>query len=133
MFQAFTRFVEIGRVIIINYGKLIGKAAVIVDLISTTKVLIDGPKCGIRRQEISIRRLILTDFKLNITRGIHKDALIKAIGDFKLEEKIKNSNLGKKAERRNKRLNNTDFDRFKVKVLRQKRAILRGKALKSTK
>lgn len=112
---------------------MIGKAAIIVDLISTTRVLIDGPKCGIRRQEISIRRITLTDFKLKITRGIHKDALIKEIDDFGLEDKIQKSIWGRKAELRRKRANNTDFDRFKVKILRQKRAVLRGKALRAQK
>jgi hypothetical protein len=35
---AFTRFVEIGRVVMINFGKLEGKLAVIVDLVDHNKV-----------------------------------------------------------------------------------------------
>ena len=51
-------------------------------------MLISGPKSGVRRQEISIKRLQLTDFKLDIHRGIHKEALTKAIDDFKLDDKV---------------------------------------------
>ena len=117
----------------INYGPLSGKLAVIVDILNTTRVLIHGPKEGVRRQEISLKRLSLTDFKLDIQRGIHKDALVKAIEDYKLDDKFKESPYSKKVERRNKRANLTDFDRFKVMRLRQKRAVLRHKAVKTKK
>ena len=72
---------------------------------------------------------MLTNFKLEIKRGIHKDALVKAIDDFKLDEKIKETPYAKKMERRQKRANLTDFDRYKVMILRQKRAVLRAKAM----
>ena len=71
--------------------------------------MIHGPKEGVRRQEISLKRLSLTDFKLDIQRGIHKDALVKAIEDYKLDDKFKESPYAKKVERRNKRANLTDF------------------------
>ena len=86
-----------------------------------------------RRQEISLRRLTLTDFKLDIKRGIHKEALVKAITDYKLDDKFKESEKKKKIERRQKRANLTDFDRFKVMRLRQKRTAIKGKILKSKK
>ena len=65
----FKRFVEVGRVVLINYGPLAGRLAVIVEIINTVKVLIDGPTTNVRRQEISIRRLSLTDFKVDVLRG----------------------------------------------------------------
>ena len=55
--MVFRRFVEVGRVIIVNYGPLVGKLAVIVDILTTTKVLGQGLKGGIRRQELSLRRV----------------------------------------------------------------------------
>ena len=118
---------------VINYGPYAGKLAVIVDILNTTRVLVHGPKEGVRRQEISLRRITLTDFKLDIKRGIHKDALIKAITDYKLDEKFKDSVFAKKIERRQKRASLTDFDRFKVMRLRQKRSAIRGKVLKGLK
>ena len=54
--MVFKRFVEVGRVIVVNYGPLTGKLAVIVDILTTTKVVIQGLKGGVRRQELSLRR-----------------------------------------------------------------------------
>ena len=128
--MVFRKFVEVGRVVIVNYGPLVGKLAVIVDILTTTKALIQGLKGGIRRQEISLRRVTLTDYKLDIKRGAKTAEVYKAIDDYKLEDKFKKSSYAKNQEQRCKRANLTDFDRFKVMRLRQKRAILRHTATK---
>lgn len=70
--MAFTRFVQVGRVVLINYGADTGKLAVIVEIISTNRVLIDGFK----RQEISLRRVTLTDVTIDIAKGA-KSAVVK--------------------------------------------------------
>ena len=131
--MVFRRFVEVGRVIIVNYGPLVGKLAVIVDILTTTKVLIQGLKGGVKRQELSLRRVTLTDYKLDIKRGAKQAEVYKAIDDFKLEDKFKTSTHYKKNEIRQKRANLTDFDRFKVMRQRQKRSVLRHKAVKGIK
>ena len=131
--MVFKRFVEVGRVIIINYGPLTGKLAVIVDILTTTKVIVQGLKGGIKRQELSLRRVTLTDYKIDIKRGAKSAEVLKAIEDYKLEEKFKKSTFAKKSEIRHKRANLTDFDRFKVMRLRQKRALLRHMACKNKK
>ena len=131
--MVFRRFVEVGRVIIVNYGPLVGKLAVIVDILTTTKVLIQGLKGGVKRQELSLRRVTLTDYKLDIKRGAKEAEVYKAIEAFKLEDKFKTSTYYKKNEIRQKRANLTDFDRFKVMRLRQKRAVLRHAATKGLK
>ena len=131
--MVFRRFVEVGRVIVINYGPLTGKLAIIVDILTTTKVIIQGLKGGVRRQELSLRRVTLTDYKINIKRGAKREEVFKAIEEYKLEEKFKNSTFAKKCELRQKRANLTDFDRFKVMRLRQKRAVLRHIATKGIK
>ena len=131
--MVFRRFVEVGRVIVINYGPLTGKLAVIVDILTTTKVLVQGLKGGVRRQELSLRRVTLTDDKIDIKRGAKRDEVLKAIDAYKLEEKFKKSTFAKKVELRQKRANLTDFDRFKVMRLRQKRAVLRHIASKGVK
>ena len=131
--MVFRRFVEVGRVIVINYGPLTGKLAVIVDILTTTKVLVQGLKGGVRRQELSLRRVTLTDDKIDIKRGAKRDEVLKAIDAYKLEEKFKKSTFAKKVELRQKRANLTDFDRFKVMRLRQKRATLRHASTKGLK
>ena len=128
--MVFRRFVEVGRVIIINYGPLTGKLAVIVDILTTTKVIVQGLKGGVRRQELSLRRVTLTDYKIDIKRSAKREEVFKAIEAYKLEEKFKKSTFAKKMELREKRANLTDFDRFKVMRLRQKRAVLRHSAFK---
>ena len=131
--MVFRRFVEVGRVIIINYGPLTGKLAVIVDILTTTKVVVQGLKGGVRRQELSLRRVTLTDDKIDIKRGANREEVFKAIDAYKLEDKYKKSTFAKKVELRQKRANLTDFDRFKVMRLRQKRAVIRHTATKGLK
>ena len=75
--MVFKRFVEVVRVIIINYGPLTGKLAVIVDILTTTKVIVQGLKGGIKRQELSLRRVTLTDDKINIKRGAKREEVLK--------------------------------------------------------
>ena len=128
--MVFKRFIEVGRVIIINYGPYTGKLAVIVDVLTTTKILVQGVKGGVRRQELSLNRVTLTDEKIDIKRNAKKEAVAKALSDIKVEEKIKKSKLGQKVQLREKRANLTDFDRFKIMRLRQKRSVLRHLAVK---
>jgi len=110
----------VGRVVLINYGPLSGKIAVIVEIITTSRVLIDGPTTGVKRQEISLRRVSLTDFKLDVARGIKAAALKEAVNKFDMVKKFAGTPFAKKMQRGQTRAKLTDFDRFKVMVLRKK-------------
>ena len=121
--MVFRKFVEVGRAVYINYGPMAGRVAVIVDIINTSRVLVEGPTTGVRRQEMSLRRVSLTDFVLQITRSVKSSDLKKAVEDFGLNKKWEATPFGKKLQRASVRSNLTDFDRFKVMVLR-KRVIL---------
>ena len=68
--QGFTRYVEVGRAALINYGEDAGKLCVIIDILNGNQVLIDGPTLGVHRQIISTRRLSLTDLKIKAKKGI---------------------------------------------------------------
>ena len=48
----YKKFVEIGRVAVLNTGKDAGKIAAIVNVIDQNRVLIDGPTSGVPRQVI---------------------------------------------------------------------------------
>jgi large subunit ribosomal protein L14e len=128
--MVFRKYVEIGRVVFVNYGPQAGKLAVIVDILNTSKLLISGPTSGVRRQEISLNRVSLTDFKLDVVRGIKEAQLKSAIESFGLEKKWGESSWARKIQRATRRAQLTDFDRFKVKVLKQKRRVLLNTALK---
>ena len=129
----FTKFVEVGRVVLINYGPSAGKLAVGVEILNTSRILVDGPTTGVKRQEISLKRISLTEFKLEVTKGVKKAALKKAITDFGLDKKWGESSWARKLQKRAKRASLTDFDRFKVMQLKQKRRVLQNKALKNRK
>lgn len=131
--MVFRKFIEVGRVVFINYGPLAGKLAVVVEIINTSKVLVSGPTTGVRRQEISLNRLSLTEFKLDVPRGVKRAALVKAIDDFGLEKKWAETSWARKLQKRARRAQLTDFDRFKVKVLKQRRRLLQNIALKGKK
>jgi large subunit ribosomal protein L14e len=129
----FKKFVEVGRVVLINYGPSAGKLAVIVEIINTSKVLVAGPTTGVKRQEMSLKRISLTDLKLNVSKGVKREALKKAITEFGLEKKWGETSWARKLQKRARRAALTDFERFKVKVLKQKRRVLQNKALKNRK
>ena len=67
--MGFTRFVEVGRVGLISYGPDMGKVCTIVNVIDHNRVLVDGPETvtGVHRHSLSLKRLMLTDLKGNIS------------------------------------------------------------------
>jgi ribosomal protein L14E/L6E/L27E len=66
----YTRFIEIGRVALVNYGPDAGKLCTIIDILDQNRVLVDGPAniTGVHRQLLTMKRLTLTDFKVVIGR-----------------------------------------------------------------
>merc|ERR1711934_1297174 len=65
----FTRFVENGRVVLVNFGPDAGKLAVVVYVVDSQRCLIVGPSTDVARQMIGYKRLSLTDIKVDIGRG----------------------------------------------------------------
>ena len=127
--MAFTKFVEVGRVVLINFGPLSGKLAVIVEIISTNRVLIDGPSSGVKRQEFPLKRISLTDVTLDIKTGDKSAAVKKAFDAQKTNEKFEATPLGKRLLKTKRRESLTDFERFKVLVLKRRKRNAIVKAL----
>lgn len=127
--MVFTRFVEVGRVVLVNYGPLTGKLAVVVEIISTNRVLLEGPTTGVRRQEMSLRRVKLTDVTVPLKRGAKSAAVRKAVTDAKIAEKFANTSQGRRHQRTLTRESLTDFQRFQVMVLKRRRRNLTVKTL----
>ena len=69
---------------------------------------------------MSLRRLSLTDFTLEVVRGISSHNLTDLVTKFDLLKKWETTPFAKKIQRGQTRANLTDFDRFKVMVLRKK-------------
>jgi large subunit ribosomal protein L14e len=114
--------VEVGRVARINYGPLEGKLATIVDILNDKRVLVDGQ--DIQRQVIPIRRLQLTRQLLKLGRGARTGKVRAAISKEGVAKKFAESSIGRAFARQQRRQNLTDFERYKVLVLRRKLAKL---------
>jgi len=134
--MVFTKYVEIGRVVFINFGEDYGKLATIINVIDNNTVLVDGPRAltGVGRKTVNIKRLTLTDIKLDVGVHAREKSLKKAFEKQNVLNEWKKSALAKKLESRKKRKSMTDFDRFKLmlarkaksKAVKKKLAELRG-------
>jgi large subunit ribosomal protein L14e len=128
--MVYKRFVECGRVVLVNYGPDKGKLATIVDVVDQNKCLIDGPASitGVVRQVIAYKRISLTDFVVKIERKSSADEIKAAWEDAEVLSKWEASSWAKKLAAKKKRASLNDFDRFKVMVAKkQKSAIIAKK------
>ncbi|CAM6121895.1 unnamed protein product [Calypogeia fissa] len=123
----FRRYVEIGRVALVNYGPQYGKLVVIVDVIDQNRALVDSP--DIVRTQVNFKRLSLTDIKIDIARNPKKKELKAAIDAADVAGKWEKSSWGRKLIVQKKRASLNDFDRFKVMVARIKRGAIIKKEL----
>ncbi|EAL68160.1 hypothetical protein ACTFIW_003232 [Dictyostelium discoideum] len=120
MISKFSLFVEIGRVVVINYGEYINKTAVIIDVLDQNRALVAGPHSGVERHIINFKWINLTPLKVNIQRGARINTLIAAIKAADLETKIAALSAVKKINARATKSNQTDFERFKANLIRRK-------------
>lgn len=112
---------ELGRVVYINYGPQAGKIAVVVDIVNGTKIVVDGPGLDVERQVISTRRLELTKFRIgDFAKGDKQNELRKKIEAYGLQKRFAEVGIGKRIAKQNKRASLSDFDRFRVHVLKRK-------------
>ncbi len=124
--MGYNKFVQVGRVARINYGPQEGKLATIVDIVSDKRVLVDGE--DISRQVIPIARLQLTSQVVKLGRGARTGAVRKIIAKEQVAQTFSKSTLGRHYSSQQKRENLTDFERFKVVVLRRRLSkLLRAK------
>jgi large subunit ribosomal protein L14e len=124
--MGYNKFVQVGRVARINYGPQEGKLATIVDIVTDKRVLVDGE--NISRQVIPVSRLQLTKQVVKVGRGARTGALRKIISKEQVAQKFAQSTLGKHYASQERRENLTDFERFKVLVLRRRLSkLLRSK------
>ena len=128
--MVYARFVEIGRVVYVRYGKEEGKLGVIIEVVDHNKVQVAGPTTGLRRQVLPLNWLTLTNIKLTIGRGSRTKALTKAVTTQKLDESWQKTGLYKRLASQRVRKNMTDFDRFKLKIAQHNKTQVVGKAFR---
>ncbi|KAL7751333.1 hypothetical protein RI367_003193 [Sorochytrium milnesiophthora] len=118
---ASTRFVQLGRVVLVTFGPDQGKIAVIAEIIDHNRVLIDGPTTGVKRQPINFARIALTPLVVTrLPRGAKSNTVKKMVEAQGIVDKWTASSWGKKLAVRARRAQLTDFDRFKVMVLKKR-------------
>uniref|UniRef100_A0A7N0U9V4 Large ribosomal subunit protein eL14 domain-containing protein n=1 Tax=Kalanchoe fedtschenkoi TaxID=63787 RepID=A0A7N0U9V4_KALFE len=118
----FKRYVEIGRVALVNYGKDYGRLVVIVDVLDQNRALVDAP--DMVRGQMNFKRLSLTDITIEIPRVPKKKVLIAAMESADVKNKWENSSWGRKLIVRKRRAALNDFDRFKLMLAKIKKAAL---------
>ncbi|KAE8704757.1 60S ribosomal protein L14-2 [Hibiscus syriacus] len=114
----FKRYVEIGRVALVNYGKDYGKLVVIVDVVDQNRALVDAP--DMVRGQMNFKRLKLTFITIDIPRVPKKKTLID-IPRIYVKNKWENSSRGRKLIVQKIRASLNDFDRFKLMLAKIKR------------
>jgi len=114
LLQPFQKFVQVGRVVYIAKGEDAGKIAAIVDIIDQNRAVLDGPCSGVLRQARRFTELHLTNFVVKIQRGTTTKAVRLAWVDAKVEDKWAATSWARRIEKREKRANLTDLERFKV-------------------
>ena len=127
----FKRYMEVGRVVLINYGPEAGKLATVIDIVDQNKCLIDGPEelTGVSRQVISFTRIALTDFHVKIQRNARQKTLKKYWAEADVLAKWEASSWAKKLAAKKKRASLSDFARFKVMVAKKQKAEIIAKKM----
>ena len=131
--QSDRRLVEAGRLCLVNYGPLTGKLGIIVNVVSSKMVLVDGPTTGVSRHLMPIKRLSITNIKCDIMPGAKVTALKKAIEAAGVAKKWGESSWAKGMAKKSAKAAMGDFDRFTLMVARKTRARAVNKALKGMK
>ncbi|KAI9179227.1 hypothetical protein H9P43_005890 [Blastocladiella emersonii ATCC 22665] len=129
-----TPLVQVGRVVLINYGPDAGKIATIVDIVDHNRALVDGPTTDVRRQVLTFKRLSLTKIVLEkIPRAIGTGSLKKKLEAQDLAGKWAATTRAQKLASRERRTNLSDFERFNVYLLKKKLRATKNKIAKSVK
>jgi large subunit ribosomal protein L14e len=126
----FQRFVEVGRVVLLNAGPSTGKIAVIAEVIDHNRAVIDGPTTSVPRQSYPYRHLSLTPLRLTkLPRGAGSGAIRKQLEKEGTVAKWENSAWAKKRAAIQKRRSLNDFARFEVMLAKKARRDVVRKAL----
>ncbi|KAI9437371.1 60S ribosomal protein L14 [Lactarius psammicola] len=128
----FTRFVEVGRVVLLKSGPHAGHIAVISEIIDHNRAIIDGPTTGVPRQSFPYRHLSLTSLTVpNLPRNAGSGTVKKYLKKADTVSKWESSAWAKKRAAAAKRRTLTDFERFQVLVHKKARRDKVRKVLKA--
>ncbi|EEB06321.1 60S ribosomal protein L14 [Schizosaccharomyces japonicus yFS275] len=119
--EGFKRYVEVGRIALVNKGAYKGKLAVIVDIVDHKRAVFDSPCPNFPRQVISYGDVILTSIVMDLPRGARTGVVAKKWKAQEICKKWESSAWAKKLETQKVRSQLSDFDRFAVMRLKKQR------------
>ncbi|GMH41844.1 hypothetical protein BSKO_09754 [Bryopsis sp. KO-2023] len=111
----FKRYVQVGRLAVINYGPDYGQLVFISDVVDENRVLVDSPTFFSRKM-INLTRLELTDYTIEITRLFSKKKLKEALESDDVIAKFTKSNWGKRMASQKAKSEMNDFERFQARM-----------------
>merc|ERR1712196_346844 len=127
--MGYNRFVQNGRIVLINYGPDANKLAVICDVVDGNRCVVYGPTTDVARQIIGYKRLSLTDIKIDLGRGAKAGTVTKAWSAADVEGQWAATSWGKRLAARKAKACSNDFERFQKMVQKKK---VNGAARKAT-
>merc|ERR1712159_930321 len=96
-----------------HYGPDAGKLGMISDIIDQNRCMVYSPSTTLPRNEMSYKRLSLTDLKVKLQRGARTGTCQKAWAESDVEATWEATAWGKKIAARKRKATIGDFQRFK--------------------
>ncbi|CDR88249.1 probable RPL14B-ribosomal protein [Sporisorium scitamineum] len=128
---SFKRYVEVGRVVLVEEGPSAGQLAVVVEIIDHNRAIIDSPSTGVARQVFAFKHLTLTKLTVpGLPRGAGSPTVKKFFDKAGVAEKWAASGWAKKRAAIKTRRSLSDFDRFNVMLLKKQRRSVLSPAVK---
>merc|ERR1719146_85946 len=110
--MGFTRFVEMGRVVLVNFGPDEGKLGMITDVIDQNRWMVYSPEFDLK--EMTYKRLSLTDLKVKLQRGARVKTAEAAWSGADVESQWSNTSWAKKIASKKRKATMSDFERYKA-------------------
>ncbi|KAH9970073.1 60S ribosomal protein L14 [Russula compacta] len=130
----FTRFVEVGRIVLLKTGRHAGHIAVIAEIIDHNRAIIDGPTTGVPRQAFPYRHLTLTPLTVpKLPRNAGTGTVKKYVEEAGVVAKWESTSWAKKRFAAEKRRKLSDFERFQVLIHKRSRRDKVRKVVKAAK
>jgi len=120
--MVYKKFIEIGGVVFISSGPNSGKLAAVVNVIDQNRLLVDGPCNSVPRCVVNMKNIQLTKFQIKIPYGARTGTVKKAWEKSNVNESWSETLWAKKIASKARKATLTDFDRFRLMKLKQKRS-----------
>merc|ERR1712002_142408 len=120
--MVYEKFIEIGAVVYITLGHHKGKIAAIANVVDQNRILIDGPCSDVPRTVVNLKQVQLTKFKISIPWGYRTGGIKKIWEKENINAQWAETKWAKKIASKAVKASLTDFDRFKLMKIKQKRA-----------